>query len=93
MYLGSKRILTECLVQTPPQKKKKENEKGGEEEGGGRETVEEIRGEEGEERVVEEGELSHQDNSKNSHNTMVQEIRYVINNTAMCVILSQQTTS
>ena len=91
MYLGSKRILTKCLVQTPPRKKKKENEKGGEEEGGGRETVEEIRGEEGEERVV-EGELSHQDNSKNSHNTMVKEIRYVINNTTMCVILSQQTT-
>ena len=71
MYLGSKRILTECLVQTLPRKKKKDNEKGG---GGGR-VVEEIRGEEGEERVVEEGELSHQGNSKNSHNTMVQEIR------------------
>ena len=92
MYLGSKRILTECLVQTPPQKKKKENEKGGEEEGRGRETVEEIRGEEGEERVVEEGELSHQGSSKNSDKMMVQEIRYMINNTAMCVILSQQTT-
>ena len=78
----SKRILTECLVQNPPQKKKKDDEKGGGEEG--RERVEEGEGEE-------EG-LSHQGSSKNSDKMMVQEIRYVINNTAMCVILSQQTT-
>ena len=74
MYRGSKRILTECLVPLQKRKKQEEYDKEG---GGG----------EGEERVEEEGEPSHQDSSENYEEA----ITYVVNNIVMCVILSQQT--
>ena len=78
-YLGSKRILTECLV--PLQKRKKQEDNNEEGEGG--------------EERAEEGEPSHQDSSENSYNVMAKNyekiIRYVVNNIAMYVILSRQT--
>ena len=72
MYLGSKRILTECLVPLQKRKKQEDNDKEGREGEGGAE---------------EEGEPSHQGSSENYEEA----ITYVVNNIAMCVILSQQT--
>ena len=85
MYLGSKRILTKCLVQPSLQKEKQGNDN--EKEEGEKETVKRK-----EEKTV--GEPSHQVSTENSYNMMAQNseeiIRYVVNNIAMCVILSQQ---